>query len=79
VNPLVIKLLDGAEPVRMLAHKHALPQLKLMRGKIRKIEELGFVYKNTGSESASLLSILSKPGPDQYWMTVDLCVPIAST
>jgi hypothetical protein len=50
VKPLVIKLRDDAEPVRMLARKHAPPQLKFMRDKIRKLEELGLVYKNIGAE-----------------------------
>jgi hypothetical protein len=50
VMPLVIKLCDGAEPVRMSARKFAPPQLKFMRDKIRELEELGLVYKNTGAE-----------------------------
>jgi hypothetical protein len=50
VSPLVIKLRDGAEPVRMSARKYAPPQLKFMRDKIREIQELGLVYKNTGAE-----------------------------
>jgi hypothetical protein len=33
VKPLVIKVRDGAEPVRMSARKYALPQLKFMRDK----------------------------------------------
>jgi hypothetical protein len=37
VNPLVIKLRDGAEPVRMSARKYAPPQLKFMRDKIREL------------------------------------------
>jgi hypothetical protein len=45
VKPLVIKLRDGAEPVRMSARKCAPPQLKFMRDKIRELEELGLVYK----------------------------------
>jgi hypothetical protein len=40
VKPLVIKLRDGAEPVRMSARKYAPPQLKFMRDKIRELEEL---------------------------------------
>jgi hypothetical protein len=35
VIPLVIKLRDGAEPVRMSARMYAPPQLKFMRHKIR--------------------------------------------
>jgi hypothetical protein len=50
VKPLVIKLRDGAEPVRMSARKYAPPQLKFMRDKIRELEDLGLVYKNTGAE-----------------------------
>jgi hypothetical protein len=79
VNPLVIKLRDGAEPVRTSAHKYAPPQLKFMRDKIRELEELGLVYKNTGAEWASPPLIILKPGPDQYRMTVDLRVPNALT
>jgi hypothetical protein len=52
VKPLVIKLRDGAETVRMSACKYAPPQLKFMRDKIRELEELGLVYKNTGAELA---------------------------
>jgi hypothetical protein len=79
VKPLVIKLRDGAEPVRMSARKYAPPQLKFMRDKTRDLEELGLVYKNTGAELASPPLILPKPGPDQYRMTVDLRVPNSST
>jgi hypothetical protein len=79
VKPLVIKLRDGAAPVRMSARKYAPPQLKFMRDKIRELEELGLVVKNTGAEWASPPLILPKTGPDQYCMTVDLRVPNAST
>jgi hypothetical protein len=79
VKPLVIKLRDGAEPVRMSARKYALLQLKFMRDKIHELEELGLVYKNTGAEWASPPLILPKPGTDQYRITVDLRVPNAST
>jgi hypothetical protein len=43
VKLLVIKLRDGAEPVRMSARKYAPPQLKFMRDKICALEELGLV------------------------------------
>jgi hypothetical protein len=79
VKSLVIKLRDGAEPVLMSARKYAPPQLKFMRYKIRELEELGLVYKNTGAEWASPPLILPKPGLDQYRMTVDLRVLNAST
>jgi hypothetical protein len=79
VKPLVIKLRDGAEPVRMSSRKCAPPQLKLVRNKIRELEELCLVYKNTRAEWESPLQILPKPGPDQYRMTVDLRVPNSST
>jgi hypothetical protein len=79
VQPLVIKLCKGAEPVRMSARKYAQPQMKFMRDKIRELEELGLVYKNTGAECASPSLILPKSGPDQYRMTVELSVPNAST
>jgi hypothetical protein len=79
VKPLFIKLRDGAEPVRMSRRKYAPLQLKYMRGKIRELEGMGLVYKKTGAEWASPPLILPKPGPDRYRMTVDLCVPNAST
>jgi tRNA A37 N6-isopentenylltransferase MiaA len=50
VKTLVIKLREGAEPVRMSARKYASKQLTFMRGKIRELEELGLVHKNTGAE-----------------------------
>jgi hypothetical protein len=37
VKPLVIKLRDGADTVRMSARKYAPPQLKFMRDKIREL------------------------------------------
>jgi hypothetical protein len=77
VKPLVINLHDGAEPVRMSARKYAPPQLKFMRDKIRELEELELVYKNTGAEWASPPLIRPKPGPDQYRMTIYLRVPKA--
>jgi hypothetical protein len=79
VKPLVIKLRDGAEPVRFTARKYAPPQQKFMRDKICELEELSSVYKNTGAEWARPPLILPNPGPDQYRMTVDLRVPTAST
>jgi hypothetical protein len=63
----------------MSARKYASLQLNFMCDKIRELEELGLVYKNTGAEWASPPLILPKPGPDQYRMTVDLRVPNAST
>jgi hypothetical protein len=83
VKPLVIKLRKGAEPVRMSACKCAPPQLQFMCDNIRELEEMGLVYKNAGAEWASRSSFQSQ-GPtsidiDQYRMTVDLCVPNAST
>jgi hypothetical protein len=77
VKPLVIKLRDGAEPLRISARKYDAPQLKFMRDKIHELEELGLVYKNTGAEWASPPLILPKPRPGQYRMTVDLRVPNA--
>jgi hypothetical protein len=50
LKPLVIKLREGADPVRMSARKYAPAQLKFMSDKIHKLEELGLVYKNTGAE-----------------------------
>jgi hypothetical protein len=50
-----------------------------MRDKIRELEELGLVCKNTGAEWASPPLILPKPGPDMYRMTVDLRVLNEST
>jgi hypothetical protein len=41
VKPLVIKLREGAETVRMSARKYAPPQLKFMRDKIRELEKAG--------------------------------------
>jgi hypothetical protein len=43
VKPLVIKLRDGAEPVRMSARKYAPPQVKFMRDKICVLGELVLV------------------------------------
>jgi hypothetical protein len=63
VKPFVIKLRDGAEPVRMSDRKYAPPQLKFMRDKIHELEEMGLVYKNTEAEWASPPLILTKPGP----------------
>jgi hypothetical protein len=79
VKPLVIKLRDGAEYVRMSARKYTSPQLKFMSDKIRELEELGFLYKNTRAEWESPPINLPKPRPDQYRMTVYLRVPNAST
>jgi hypothetical protein len=36
-KPLVIKLRDGVQSVRMSARKHAPPQLKFMHDKIREL------------------------------------------
>jgi hypothetical protein len=63
----------------MSARKYAPLELKLMRDKIRELEELGLVYKNTGAEWASPPLILPKTGFDQYRMTADLRVPNVST
>jgi hypothetical protein len=41
VNPLVIKLRDGAEPVQMSDCKYALPQLKFMRDKDTRARRAG--------------------------------------
>jgi hypothetical protein len=41
VKSLVIKVQDGAEPVRMSARAYAPPQLMLMRDEIRELDEVG--------------------------------------
>jgi hypothetical protein len=79
VKPLVIKLSNCAEPVRMSARKYAPPQLRVMHNKIRELTELRLVRKNTGAEWASPLLILPEPDSNQYRMIVDLRVPNAST
>jgi hypothetical protein len=63
VKPLVIKLRDGAEPVRMSARKYAPPQRNFMPDKIHELEELGLVYKNTGAEWESPRSSFRSKGP----------------
>jgi hypothetical protein len=50
VKPLVIKLREGAESMRISDHEYAPPQLKFMCDKIRDLEELVLAYKNTGAE-----------------------------
>jgi hypothetical protein len=50
VKPLFIKLRDGTEPVRLSARKYTPPQLKFTRDKIRELEELNLVYKNSEAE-----------------------------
>jgi hypothetical protein len=77
-EPPFIKLRDGAEPVRMSARKYVPPQLNFMRDKIRELEELNFVYKNSKAEWASPPLILLKPGPEQYRMRVYLRISNAS-
>jgi hypothetical protein len=72
VKPLVIELCEGAEPVRMSARKYDPPQMKFMRDKIRELEELGLVYKNTGAERSNPPLKLSNLGPDQY--RISICV-----
>jgi hypothetical protein len=64
VKTLVIKLRDGAEPVRISARKYAPPQLKFVQDEIRELEELSLVHKNTGATWASPPLILPKPGSD---------------
>jgi hypothetical protein len=54
VNPLALKLRDGAEPVRMSAPKYVQSQLKAMRDTICEQDELKLVYKNSGAEWESL-------------------------
>jgi hypothetical protein len=44
VKFFLIKLCDGAEPVRIPARKYAPPQLKFMRDNIRELKELKLVY-----------------------------------
>jgi hypothetical protein len=50
-----------------------------LRDKIRELEELKFVYKNSKAECSSPPIILPKPGPNQYCMKVHPIAPIAST
>jgi hypothetical protein len=79
VKPLFIKLRDGTEPVRLSARKYTPPQLKFTRDKIRELEELNLVYKNSEAEWSSPQLILPNPRPDQYCMTVGPRVQNAST
>jgi hypothetical protein len=63
VKPLLIKLREGAEPVRMSSRKYAPPQLKFMRDKIRELQELGLVYKNTEQSGRVPRSSFRSQGP----------------
>jgi hypothetical protein len=78
VKPLVTYLREDAEPVRRSARKYAPRQLKFVRDNIRVLEDLTLVYRNSEAEWASPPHILSKPGPGQYRMTVNLRGPNAS-
>jgi hypothetical protein len=71
VKLLFIKLRECSEPVRMSARKYAPPQLRIIRDKIRELEELISVYKNSEAEWAIFPLIHPKPGPDQY---MSICV-----
>jgi hypothetical protein len=63
LKPLVIKLRDGAEPVRMSARKYAPPQLKLMRDKIRELEELRFGTRTLEQNGRVPRSSFRRQGP----------------
>jgi hypothetical protein len=75
VKPLVIKLRDGAEPVRMSARKYAPPQLKLTLDTIRELDELGSVLgvqehrSRVGQSSAHPSEARARPVSHDYRST----------
>jgi hypothetical protein len=50
VNVTSITVVASINSTRMSERKYAPPQLKIMRDKIRELEERGLVYKNTRAE-----------------------------
>jgi hypothetical protein len=62
VKPLVIKLRDGAEPVRISARKYAPPQLKFMRDKTREFEELDWCTRTLEHSGRVLRSFFRSQG-----------------
>jgi hypothetical protein len=63
VKPLVITLRGYVKPVRMSARKYAMPHLTFMLHKMRELEELNLVYKNSEAEWASPRSSFRSQGP----------------
>jgi hypothetical protein len=63
VKPLVIKLRDGAEPMRMSARKYAPPQLKFMRDKIRSSNSWAWCTRTLAQSGRVLRSSLQSQGP----------------
>jgi hypothetical protein len=68
VKPLVIKMRNGAEPVRTSARKYTPPQLKFVRDKIRELGELGLVFKTTEEEWADCGSACGERVYEAYCM-----------
>jgi hypothetical protein len=65
--------------LRKSVRKYAPPQLKFRRDKVRNLEELNLVHKNSKVEWECPPLSLPKPKPDHYRMTVHLRVLNAST
>ena len=72
VPPMNIQLQTGASPVRVIPRKYSKEQLDFLNKKVKELEELGLIFRNTASSWASAPLVVPKKGPEKWRLTVDL-------
>ena len=79
VAPLQIQLKQGARPYRATQRRYSPKQRQFLVDTVRKLEQVGAVYKNPQAKWASPALAVNKPGSEEFRFTVDLRIPNSYT
>ena len=79
VPPLRIKVKQGARPYRAPQRRYAAQQRIFLAETVKKLEQIGAIYKNPNSKWASPALAVSKQGGKDFRFTVDLRGPNSQT
>lgn len=79
IEPMRIKMVPGATPVRATQRKYAPKQACFISSTVRKLEKLGVVRKNPGARWASPALAVPKPGTEEFRFAVDVRGPNKQT
>ena len=72
VDPMRIQLRENTVPTRVKPRRYSQDQLQFLDRKIKELEQLGLIYKNSGSTWACTPHLVPKAGPERWRFTMDL-------
>ena len=72
VPPMAITLKPDAKPVRVKLRRYSPPQAAFLRHKTDELLRLKLIRRNPTSQWACAPTMVPKPGPEQFRLTIDL-------